>query len=204
MTQTERIARLHISLNEIEPPIWRRVEVPLALTLKSLHDVIQTVMSWESYHLHEFRVGDERYGSPDPEMDWGTKIRSDKSTRLAALIDKGVTSFFYIYDFGDNWEHTVTIEAVAEADPAVEYPRFVAGERRGPPEDVGGTDGYYEFVDAATRPRHREHKRVIEWYGGPYDPDDIDEPKIIAELERMARKRTVGKAAYLKSRGGQH
>ncbi len=208
MAHPERIACLHISLDGIEPGIWRRVEVPLTLTLKGLHDVIQTVMGWQGYHLHEFRVGDDRYGSPDPdpgpEFDWEQKIRSDKSTRLAALIDKGVTSFAYIYDFGDNWEHTVLVEAVLDADPALEYPRFLAGERRGPPEDVGGTEGYYEFVKAATRPRHREHRQVLEWYGGPYDPDDIDERRIIVGLESMARKRTLGKAAYLKSKGVQH
>ena len=70
--------------------------MPLSLTLKSLHDMIQRVMGWEGYHLHEFRVGEERYGSPDPEMDWGTKIRSDKSTRLAALIDKGNELLLYL------------------------------------------------------------------------------------------------------------
>jgi hypothetical protein len=204
MTQPERVARLYISLDRIEPAIWRRVEVPLTLTLKGLHDVIQTLMGWQGYHLHEFRIGDDRYGSPDPEFDWGRKIRSDKSTRLGALIDKGVMSFAYVYDFGDNWEHTIKVEAVADADPAFEYPRFLAGERRGPPEDVGGLDGYLEFVKAATRPRHREHRQVLEWYGGPYDPNDIDVPRIVAGLDRMARKRTLGKAAYLKSQGRRH
>ncbi len=50
----------------------------------------------------------------------------------------------------------------------------------------------------------RKHKQIAHWYGGPYDPDNIDEPKIVAGLKRMARKRTVGKAAYLKSKGVQH
>jgi hypothetical protein len=110
-------------------------------------------------------------------------------------IERGATSFAYVYDFGDNREHTIRVEAALEGDPAVEYPRFVAGERRGLPEDVGGTDGYFEFVKAATRPQHREHRQVTEWYGGPYDPDNTDEPRIVVELERMARKRTLGMRA---------
>ena len=32
--------------------------------------------------------------------------------------------FNYTYDFGDDWRHSITVEAVTDADPAVEYPRF--------------------------------------------------------------------------------
>jgi hypothetical protein len=51
VTSSERIARLRIELADISPPIWRRVEVPLDLTFKHLHDVIQAVMGWEDCHL---------------------------------------------------------------------------------------------------------------------------------------------------------
>lgn len=43
---TEQIARLRISLESIEPAIWRQVEVPLNATLKALHDVIQVAFGW--------------------------------------------------------------------------------------------------------------------------------------------------------------
>ena len=201
MTATQRIAHLRIELDESEPTIWRRVEVPLSLSLKGLHDVIQAVMGWESYHLHEFKVGDKRYGVPDPEWDDAPRILSAKSTKLASLIECGVRKFGYVYDFGDDWRHTIRVEAVADADPGTEYPRFVEGERRGPPEDVGGIDGYYEFLEGMAKPRHQEHQRLLEWYGGPYDPDDIDLPMIASHIGQLARRRTLGRAAYEKSRG---
>lgn len=201
MSQTEQIVRLRISLEGIKPAIWRQVEVPLTATLKALHDVIQAAFGWEGGHLHVFEVGEERYGVPDPEWDGLRPIRSKKATRLATLIERGITRFGYTYDFGDDWRHQVEVEAVAMADLALEYPRFIAGARRAPPEDVGGVWGYEEFVTAITRPRHREHKAMLEWHGGPYDADDIGEAQIVDALGKLARRRTLGQAGYLKSVG---
>jgi hypothetical protein len=59
--------QLKITRAEIQPPIWRRVLVPGLLTLDQLHHVIQQVMGWIKAHLHEFVIGGQRYGMPDPE-----------------------------------------------------------------------------------------------------------------------------------------
>ncbi|WP_245517709.1 plasmid pRiA4b ORF-3 family protein [Methylorubrum sp. Q1] len=199
LVRTEQIARLRITLEGIEPAIWRQVEVPLNATLKALHDVIQAAFGWEGYHLHLFEVGEERYGAPDPEWDGLRPLRSEKAIYLATLIERGIERFGYTYDFGDDWRHEIAIEALEAADPAKEYPRFLSGARRAPPEDVGGVPGYEEFVRAMTHPRHREHKAMLTWHGGPYDPEDIGEAEIVAALGKQARRRTLGRAAYLKS-----
>ncbi|CAO4194114.1 plasmid pRiA4b ORF-3 family protein [Methylorubrum extorquens] len=201
LVPTDQIARLHLSMEGIVPTIWRQVEVPLTATLKALHDVIQAAFLWQDYHLHVFEVGEERYGVPDPEWDSLRPIRSEKGVRLATLIERAAASFTYTYDFGDDWQHRIEVEAVEAGDPAVEYLRFVTGERRAPPEDVGGVPGYEEFVRAVTHPRHREHKAMLTWHGGPYDPEDIGEAEIVAALGKQARRRTLGRAAYLKSVG---
>lgn len=198
MTSIDRIARIRISLAEIEPEIWRLIEVPLTTSLKGLHDVIQAAMGWEDYHLFEFRIGDSVYGVSDPDWDFGRRIMSAKSVKLAALIDRGLDRFGYVYDLGDNWRHLVTIEAVEPASAGQAYPRFVDGARRCPPEDVGSTDGYYDFLEAVGRPRHPEHRRMLEWYGGPFNPDDIDLLSIRHRLGQLASRRAAGKAAYAK------
>jgi hypothetical protein len=100
---------------------------------------------------------------------------------------------------GDNWQHLVTIEAVEPADEQVSYPRFVAGERRCPPEDVGGTGGYDSFLEAISDPEHREHAEVTGWYGGSYDPDNMDEPIIRMRMAEIASRRAAGKAGSAKS-----
>lgn len=201
MTHVDRIARIRIELDETMPPVWRSVDVPLTTSLRGLHEVIQAVMLFEDYHLFQFDVGDKRYGIPDPEWDYELRIFDAKNIKLGALIDRGLVQFGYTYDFGDNWQHTVSIEAVDAADPAVEYPRFVGGARRAPPEDVGGISGFEEFVEAMTKPRHPDRKEMLAWYGRPFDPADIDLATITTRMGKLARRRTLGKAGYAKSKG---
>ena len=201
----DRIATMKITLDDISPVIWRRVEVPLTMTLKALHEVIQAVMLFENYHLFRFDVGergDERhYGIPDPHDGW-IKVSDARSVKLGKLVERGVRRFAYTYDFGDDWRHTIDIEAIGAADPAREYPCFVDGDNRAPPEDVGGWPGFEAFLDAMTKPRHPERKALIQWYGRVFDLNDIGLDNINARIAKLARRRTIGKAAYAKSRSG--
>jgi hypothetical protein len=64
--QTETIATLRIDLIDSDPPIWREIEVPVAMTLKQLHPVVQAAMEWEDAHLWEFTFGRERIGRAAP------------------------------------------------------------------------------------------------------------------------------------------
>jgi hypothetical protein len=71
-------------------------------------------------------------------------------------------------------------------------PCFLGGQRRCPPEDCGSVPGYYDFIDAVSasdkgKGKGKGKKReMLSWYGRPYDPDDIEEDRIKAELARMA------------------
>jgi len=194
----ETIARLHILLEDIEPAIWRRVEVPVTASLKMLHDIAQAAMGWENSHLWHFEAGDRRYGVPDPMWPQGGMVAA-KNVKLAALIDGGVSELIYTYDMGDDWRHTITFEAVGPGEPDVKYPRFVEGQRRCPPEDVGGLPGYEMFLDAMANPANEEHDRLREWYGGPYNADDIDEPLARRAVAAIANRRHAGKVAYQNS-----
>lgn len=204
MTSNERIARLHIKLDHIEPVIWRRVEVPITTSLKGLHDVIQAVMLFKDYHLFEFNAGGKRYAVPDPEWDFGADTYAARNVRIGALVDRGITTFNYTYDFGDDWRHSITVEAVTDADPAVEYPRFLDGDRRAPPEDVGGLPGFEDFLIAMSKPRHAQHRKVVDWYGGRFEPNDIGVDTINERIAKLARRRALGKAGFAKSRTKPH
>ena len=130
------IAVLRIELIDIEPLIWRRVAVPTATNLQTLHRIVQAAMGWQDYHLWEFTADDKTYGVPDPDdAGWGHKVYRASSATLARLVESGVTAFDYTYDMGDNWEHRITIERVEPAEPGRLYPDFLGGERRCPPED---------------------------------------------------------------------
>lgn len=198
---TQQIARIRIDLEHLEPRIWRRVEVSLTTNLRSLHEVIQAVMPWENYHLYQFTVGDRVYGEPDPEdAIWGHKIYQAKGMRLGTLIGRGVSEFLYTYDFGDDWRHRITVESVGVADPALDYPVFIDGERCAPPEDVGGPPGFMDFLEAISKRSHPQHKDMVRWYGGPFHPSDFGAAGIAASLRAIAERRKVSLEAFQRSR----
>jgi hypothetical protein len=87
---------------------------------------------------------------------------------------------------GDDWLHRIVVEKTAPPLPGISYPQFLGGERRCPPEDCGGVPGYCEFLGNVGSKQSRKRKAALDWYGGPYDPADIDEDRIVANLNRIA------------------
>jgi hypothetical protein len=193
------IATVRIELVGTDPVIWRQVEAPTSITLKVLHDIIQATMGWFDYHLWEFTVGKQRYGLPMDE-DLGTEQRKRAATvRLRDVLTATTTVLDYMYDFGDSWEHRITVTDVRPGDPDVSYPRYVGGEHAGPPEDCGGVLGFYEMLQARADPDHPDHAEAREWlddYDG--DPDIIEELPIKYALGRIASRRNAAKARIAK------
>jgi hypothetical protein len=95
----------------------------------------------------------------------------------------------YVYDMGDNWQHRIIVQGLKAAEPGVRYPQFLGGERRCPPEDCGGFPGYYEFLENIASKQRKTRKAALDWYGRPYDPEEIDGGRIISALGRIADTR---------------
>ena len=81
------------------------------------------------------------------------------------------------------------VEDACNGDPDMEYPAFVGGARRCPPEDVGGPEGFIRFLEAILDLAHEEHRDMVRWYGGPFDPIGFDEARTRFGMENMARRR---------------
>jgi len=187
MTGSDDIAVLRIELEDIEPLIWRRVVVRTSMNLKALHRVIQAALGWLDYHLWEFTANEHKYGMLLPnDPDWNERIKDAAKTKLFALLTNGVREIGYVYDMADNWQHRIIVETLKPAEPGALYPQFLGGERRCPPEDCGGFPGYYEFLDNIASKQSKKRKAALDWYGGPYNPHDIGEQKIITALKRLA------------------
>jgi len=186
-----QIARLKVQLDDMERPVVRRVEVPSAIRLDELHLVIQIAMGWENYHLYEFRVDrDLAWGIPDPDWPSG----GPQPAEAAALTDllphlKRNKTFQYVYDFGDDWFHTVKVEAVIEADSEATYPRLLDAEGACPPEDCGGPWGYAHYLEAIADPKHENHDDMVEWRGPGFDPSAVDQATIREGLAALAPRR---------------
>ena len=107
----------------------------------------------------------------------------------------------YTYDFGDCWEHRLTVTDVRAGEPDLSYPRYVGGEWNAPPEDCGGMPGFYAMLDAVADPNHPNHAEAREW-ADDYDPHVIDELPIKYALGRIANRRNAAKARLAKRTHG--
>ena len=182
------VARLKVTLSDVEPQVLRRFDVPLKIKLNRLHDVIQTAMGWTDSHLYEFRAGGSGWGVPDPDGFYDGPMPASKTSLLDVIEDVGTKTIHYIYDFGDNWHHVIKIEKIDGSIAGAAYPRLVRAIGACPPEDVGGFSGYADFLDAIADPKHEEHSQMLEWYGGQFDPDEAEIGRILDNFERLAKK----------------
>jgi hypothetical protein len=177
------IYQLRITLADIEPPIWRRIRVRGDLPLHRLHAVFQKAVGWQTSHLHEWIVGGRRYGEPEPdEPHYEVEDESQMTLREAAPTEGA--RFEYLYDLGDNWTHEVVVEKI-NPPGAAGSPECLAGERACPPEDCGGVPGYEAFLEAIRNPRHPEHKDLLAWAGGRFDPEAFDLVAVNRKLRRL-------------------
>ncbi|HWL10248.1 MAG TPA: MarR family transcriptional regulator [Planctomicrobium sp.] len=166
------VYRLKITLQETAPVIWRRIETH-DVTLEKLHELIQTAMGWTNSHMHQFEIANVLYVNPQfmmEEID-GINLIDYTGIRISDLVSKhgSKLQIGYEYDFGDGWQHAIVLEKVTESEPGIQYPRCLEGERACPPEDVGGTYGFANYVEAITNPNHSEHEEYLGW-NGPFDP----------------------------------
>jgi hypothetical protein len=154
--------------------------VPETITLPKLHSILQWTMGWTNSHLHEYEIGQHRYGMLDDEGFDHNPPLDERRVRFKPLLDAGVRRLTYLHDFGAGWDHDVIIEDLMLPKLGIPPVVCTAGENACPPEDVGGPPGYFEFLTAISSPLHEEHARMLEWVGGSFDPkafslEDINE-----------------------------
>jgi hypothetical protein len=178
------IARLRVSIDEVDPPVIRQVEVPLAIRLDDLHFVLQIAIGWQNCHPYEFRNGDQAWGLVDREAE-ENPLPAESAT-LADLARLGRT-FHYNYVFGDDWQHTVEIEDVGPAAPDAAYPRLLSAEGRCPPADIGGAAGYESYLRAIADPAHFHHEAMLEWDEPDFDPKKVDLSALKANLANLSK-----------------
>lgn len=175
-TNLREIYQLKIQLMGIRPPIWRRFHVLDSTSLDEFHIICQIVMGWTNSHLHQFIKDKTRYGIIDPDFDmgWDGELENEDEYTLKDLLSHERDQLIYEYDFGDGWEHKITLEKVLPFSVDQNLPVCIKGVRGCPPEDVGGTWGYEEFLEAWLNESHPEHKEMKEWAGDYFHPEDYE------------------------------
>jgi hypothetical protein len=171
-----------IELSDVEPRVWRRLLVPGNVRLDKLHRIFQAAMGWQDYHLHSFEIGGERYGMhfdeyPEGEID-------EKSLTVARAVG-GHERFVYEYDFGDSWEHDVTVHAAWRMPIGLKFAVCLDGANACPPEDSGGPGGYEDLLRVLGDPSHEEHEHLRGWIGDGFDPREFDLALANARLQAV-------------------
>jgi hypothetical protein len=209
MMATAQVYQFKLVLVGVEPPIWRRIQVPETYSFWDLHVALQDAMGWLDYHLHVFRVAGqgpgevELVGIPDDDPFEGDKpTLPGWETPITRHFPRPGTSVQYEYDFGDGWEHELTLEAILPRQRGQKFPLCVDGARACPPEDCGGVYGYETLLAVIQDPTHEEYESTFEWLGGRFDPDTFD-PKRVQFDDPARRYRIAFEEPLGRSRRGQ-
>jgi Plasmid pRiA4b ORF-3-like protein len=200
---TAQVYQFKLVLVGVEPPVWRRIQVPETYSFWDLHVALQDAMGWLDYHLHVFRMARpgtgevEQIGIPDDDPFEGEKpTLPGGEIFISRYFPRTGTSAQYEYDFGAGWEHDLTLEAILPRQAGQKYPVCVGGARACPPEDCGGVHGYEDLLTTTQDPAHEEYERILEWLGGRFDPDKFDPKRV--KFDNPARRY---KLAFEKSTG---
>jgi hypothetical protein len=180
-----RVYQFKVTLNGIQPPVWRRIQVPETDTFWELHVAIQDSMGWLDDHVHEFTITDpstdlkERVGIADEDSFLGKEVHAGWNTEIADYFSPENPKAEYVYDFGDNWQHTVKLEKVLPCEESVRYPICIGGKRACPPEDCGGVWGYQDLLEIISNPSHEEYEETLDWLGGEFDPERFEPADVV-------------------------
>lgn len=185
MTLQFKIQLCHLK----NPTVWRRVLVPDGFTFDDFHSVIQISFGWGFSHLYQFSprvyAGNPVITLRDKSME---KPDLDASiTKLKNIFTTEKQTFTYIYDFGDDWIHTITLEKILTEK--INTPKCIKGQGQCPPEDCGGVWGYENILAILANPKHAEYKETKEWLFMDEDEEwdvnefDIDDVNVMLEEE---------------------
>ena len=178
---------LKITLDLENYKIYRTIEAPVYAKFYQLHHAIQKTFGWLGYHLHNFTFYDGEVAPGQNRMYYNMTRRlvvtdyedseaqfyfepeeqelyTDRQLMLCDLFEEN-GSCVYCYDFGDDWEHVITVEERKEEGGST---RFVLLEKEGerPPEDVGGEGGFEEFMRIMNDPDDPEYESMKLWAEG--------------------------------------
>lgn len=174
------IFTINVSLDKAPFEISRQLEVPSNIRLTTLADMLIYAMGWDGSHLNQFKAKGEFYEETDAEADAfyeesGMRKNGQYEYSLRDLLSRKGNSIKWEYDFGDSWEHTVTLEKRRKKRADEEYKvRLLKAKGACPPEDCGGVPGYCHLLDVLANPKSPEYLMMKNWVDDDFDPKKFD------------------------------
>jgi len=163
-------ALLLVKLNLGAYTAERRIITPIDIDFKGLHEILQVAFDWKEYHLHKFNVINEKgkcvinlIGEHEEifEVRQDCMVAQESEVLIKDYMKDGFKLLYY-YDFGDNWQHEITVKDIIP-DYDKNFPICLEGMGDAPPENVGGIPGYEEFLEIMGDPKHSRYKEIMGW-----------------------------------------
>lgn len=197
--------QLKITLADSHPPIWRRVLIRADVTFWVLHSVIQDLFGWEEYHLHNFerfwKRNEDRYvfEIPHPDNFSAWQVDTDalhpadvhiprnyfldeRKEKIGDWLTPEYPKFTYTYDFGDDWEHEIILEQIADV-PELKLAKYLGGKRRGMKED----SRFYALLDCTGIIKASQKPSSELWQAAIHDLGPQRAEKLVAKAQKEAR-----------------
>lgn len=183
-----------VQINGIsKPPVWRKLKVPENFSFHNFHLAIQNAFGWDNCHLYEF--SEHGYGSifsiQLPHEESEPEEMSSRKTKLNQIFKNEREKFIYLYDFGDDWAHRITLEGITQEK--ITRPSCIGGKGKCPPEDCGGIHGYQLFLKIISNPKDPEYESMREWAWLPEGKEwnvnefDLEKAKNRVNMEEYSR-----------------
>jgi hypothetical protein len=155
----------------------RRLRVPASISFEYLHCILQAAFGWQNYHLYSFGMLKEWdracYHKPEiklvsdhEDLEYDPEAIIMDNVKLIDYMCK-YQKILYTYDYGDSWLHQIEVENLI-TDCYEELPVLLSGEGDSPPEDVGGPDGFADFLEIINNPKHEEYEEMKQWAEGQW------------------------------------
>ena len=178
-----------ISLTFSDPLIWRRLVVPGSMTLAEFSQAIQICMDWVDDETHQFLVGKIFY-SPGFGIE-GMERKAEYDERRFKLYELEEPMHFiftYLYDGGEGWELTISLEEIMPDGAGQRYPVLLDGERACPPASVGDIHQYQALLVAIEQGGGDMSGFRLELEGeGEFYPEACDVDKMNDRLKNLGR-----------------
>jgi hypothetical protein len=161
-----------VSLQDIEPIIWRRFLIPKTATLADFTFAIEDCMQWSGTRLHRFII---EKSIPLPDYDNGEWYDMLTEMSLESILKYEIEYEYNIKDeLGEGWMHTIEFEG--EVDQNIIHPLCIDGSRACPIEDIDDYPmGYYDFLKTMSDISDPYRERLCYVYDiDGFDPEKFD------------------------------
>jgi len=131
-----------VSIKE-SPKVWRKIKIKGSQTLHNLHKAIFKAYERYEEHLYAFFLSNKPWDSSSEYGLPGTES-SARNARRARIDSLGLTvnkKFIYLFDFGDEWLHSIELLGIKEQEPKGKYPRIIEGQGEAPPQYADDDEG---------------------------------------------------------------